>query len=312
MKLVYHDRYDLHLGEHVFPAQKYRLIRERLLSEGFASAEDFIAPEMASDEDMLRVHDEGWIRRLKTGTLTYLEILKLELPYSSKVIEGFWWATGGTILAARLALDDGIGFNVGGGFHHAFYAHGEGFCAVNDVAVAIRRIQHDGAIRRAMVIDTDVHQGNGTAALFAGVPDVFTLSIHQLSNYPDPKPPSTVDIHLADGTSDEEYLSKLRAAVEPVLNAFRPELVMFVSGADPYENDQLGGLSLTMDGLRRRDSYVMETALAHRAACAIVLAGGYAIDVEDTVTIHSNTAKAAQEALETARIASPMPRQIPG
>lgn len=311
MRLVYHERYDLNLGEHVFPAQKYRLIREGLLAGGFFSEADFVTPEIASDEDMLRVHDEGWIRRLKTGTLSYSEILKLELPYSSMVIEGFWWATGGTILAARMSLENGIGFNIGGGFHHAFPGHGEGFCAVNDIAVAICRLQHDGVIRRAMVIDTDVHHGNGTAAIFANDPDVFTLSVHQLNNYPDPKPPSTVDVHLANGVGDEEYLSKLRAAVEPSLDSFRPELVIFVSGADAYENDQLGGLNLTMDGLRRRDRYVMGTSVAHGAACAVVLAGGYAIDVADTVTIHSNTVKIAQEVLDFSRTVSPKPTGSP-
>jgi acetoin utilization deacetylase AcuC-like enzyme len=161
-RLVYHDGYDLHLGEHVFPSQKFRYIRDRLLRERFATAEDFVQPQPAPDEDILLVHDPGWVQRLKTGTLSYHEILRLEVPYSRQLVEAFWLAAGGTTLAVRLALEHGVGFNIGGGFHHAFPAHGEGFCAINDIAVAIRRLQRDGAITRAMVVDCDVHHGNGT------------------------------------------------------------------------------------------------------------------------------------------------------
>src|SRR5262245_2047744 len=174
-RLVYHEGYDLNLGEHIFSAQKYRLIRERLLAEAFAGPEDFVSPEPATDEDMLLVHDPAWVRKLRSGTLSYLDILKLEIPYSRKMVEGFWLATGGSILASNLALRDGIGFNIGGGFHHGFAGHGEGFCAVNDIAVTVRRLQSDRAIRRAMVVDCDVHHGNGTAAIFAGDKSAFTL-----------------------------------------------------------------------------------------------------------------------------------------
>ena len=240
------------------------------------------------------------MRKLQTGTLTYQEILQLEIPYSRQMVEAFWLAAGGSILAARQALESGIGYNVGGGFHHAFAAHGEGFCAINDVAVAIRRLQRDGAIHRAMVVDCDVHHGNGTAAIFAGDPSVFTLSIHQFNNYPTDKPPSSLDIHLPDGTGDAEYLNRLGNGYRAALAMFHPDLLLYVAGADPYYEDQLGGLSLTFEGLAERDRLVIRTALGQGIPVAIVLAGGYAESVEDTVTIHANTAKVAKEELEKA------------
>lgn len=295
-KLVYHPDYDLNLGAHVFPSQKYRLIHDRLLQEGFAEPGDFVQPQPASDEDILRVHEAGWVQRLKTGTLSVAEVLRLEIPYSKEMVNGFWLATGGSILAAHNALRDRIGFNIGGGFHHAFPSHGEGFCAIHDVAVAIRALQHEGRIGHAAIVDCDVHHGNGTAAIFANDRSVLTLSMHQFHNYPDEKPPSTIDIHLQDGVGDEEYLSRLRSALAVALS-FQPQLVFYVAGADPYREDQLGGLSLTMDGLQQRDRLVFETALGHDIPIAVVLAGGYARNTRDTVTIHCNTARAAREAL---------------
>ena len=222
----------------------------------------------------------------------------MEIPYSRQMVEAFWLAAGGTMLAARLALEAGVGFNVGGGFHHAFPGHGEGFCAINDIAVAIRTLQRDGAIQRAMVVDCDVHHGNGTAAIFAGDQSVFTLSIHQFNNYPSEKPPSTLDIHLADGIGDDEYLHRLGNGYRAALTMFQPELLIYVAGADPYYEDQLGGLSLTFEGLKERDRLVIRTALTQNIPVAIVLAGGYAANVEDTITIHANTAKVAKEILE--------------
>ena len=295
--LVYHEQYDLHLGDHVFPSQKFRMLRHRLLREGFACEQDFIAPEPATDDDVGLVHDAVWVKKLRTGTLTYQDILRLEIPYSRQMVEAFWIAAGGTILTGRLSLRHGLAFNVGGGFHHGFPGHGEGFCAINDVAIAIRRLQRDGLIRRAMVVDCDVHQGNGTAAVFAGDPSVFTLSIHQFNNYPTEKPPSSLDIHLADGIGDAEYVHRLGNAYRAALAMFVPDLIVYVSGADPYFEDQLGGLSLTMEGLRERDHLVLWTALQHHIPAAIVLAGGYAANVEDTVTIHANTAGVARDVL---------------
>jgi acetoin utilization deacetylase AcuC-like enzyme len=296
-RLIYHDGYDLNLGSHVFPCKKYRMIHDRLLAEQFAEPGDIQIPEAATDEDLMLVHDPGWVTRLKSGTLSYLELMKLEIPYSRRMIEGFWLAAGGTMLAARNALRDGIGFNIGGGFHHAFPGHGEGFCAIHDVAVAIRWLQRSGAIRTAMVVDVDVHHGNGTAGIFAGDTSVFTLSIHQWNNYPSEKPPSTVDIHLPDGVEDDEYLDKLGTAVKVGLDGFQPDLLMYVAGADPYCQDQLGGLNLTLDGLKNRDLLVLGLARDRRIPAVVTLAGGYAIDVNDTVTIHANTARAAAEIL---------------
>ncbi len=215
-------------------------------------------------------------------------------------MEAIWTATGGTILAARLALESGLGFNVGGGFHHAFADHGEGFCAVNDIAVAVRRLQHDGLIRRAMIVDCDVHHGNGTAGIFAADPSVFTLSIHQANNYPTEKPPSSLDIHLANFTGDQEYLARLENGISAALAMCRPDLMVYVAGADPYFEDQLGGLSLTFEGLVARDRLVLGRALLEQIPVAVVLAGGYAESVEDTITIHANTARVAKEVLSAA------------
>jgi acetoin utilization deacetylase AcuC-like enzyme len=287
MKLIYHDDYDLNLGAHVFPSQKYRLIRDRLAAEG----QDFIAPEPAADEDLLLVHGRGWVTRLKQGTLHEAELMRLEIPWSQKMADAFSLAAGGTTLAARAALTDGKAFNIGGGFHHAFPNHGEGFCAIHDVAVAIRKLQQEQLIERALVVDVDAHQGNGTAAIFASDESVFTLSIHQLHNYPQFKPPSDIDVNLEDGVGDEEYLQHLDQAVEKALSRFDPQLLMYVAGADPYKEDQLGGLALTIDGLMERDRLVFSIARHRKIPICVSLAGGYAKRVEDTVTIHTNTAK---------------------
>jgi acetoin utilization deacetylase AcuC-like enzyme len=299
-RLVYSERYDLHLGDHVFPSKKYKWLHDLLLRTKFAAPENFVEPEPASDEDILLVHEAQWVDKLRNGTLTYQDILTLEIPYSREMVEAFWLAAGGTLMAARQALAGGVGFNIGGGFHHAFPGHGEGFCAVNDMAVAIRRLQKDGAIRRAMVVDCDVHHGNGTATIFAGDPSVFTLSIHQFNNYPSEKPPSSLDIHLADGIGDAEYLHRLGNGYRAALSMFKPELVVYVAGADPYLEDQLGGLSLTFDGLMERDRLVIWTALSHHVPVAIVLAGGYALNVRDTIIIHANTAAVARDMLAKA------------
>jgi acetoin utilization deacetylase AcuC-like enzyme len=294
-KLIYSSGYDLHLGSHVFPSQKFRLIRERLLNSGFATEEDFLSPEPASDEDLMLVHTEDWVRRLKSGLLRFEEVLQLEIPYSAEMVNAFWLAAGGSVAAARKALEDGFAYNVGGGFHHAYPEHGEGFCAIHDVGVAIRRLQKDKLIERAMVVDCDVHHGNGTAAIFANDASVFTLSIHQFNNYPSHKPPSTLDIHLEDAVEDTEYLERLSAAYLPAIEKFKPQLLMYVAGADPYFDDQLGGLSLTMDGLRERDRLVLGVAREHKVPAAVTLAGGYARILDDTITIQSNTAIVMKE-----------------
>jgi acetoin utilization deacetylase AcuC-like enzyme len=295
-KLVYEDRYDLNLGTHVFPSQKYRLVHDKLLADGIAAPTDILAPAPAEDEDILRVHTQDYVRKLKTGTLSATEIMVLEIPYSQKLMDACWLAAGGSILAGRRALADGWAANIGGGFHHAYPDHGEGFCIIHDVAVAIRRLQFEGAIQSAMVVDTDVHQGNGTAAIFRHDESVFTLSIHQEHNYPSAKPPSNIDINLRDGTGDEDYLAILEKHLHQAFHDFSPGLLFYVAGADPYREDQLGGLALTMEGLAGRDALVFDYAKRHRVPVAITLAGGYARRVADTVNIHVNTILAARDA----------------
>jgi len=322
-KLVYSDGYYLPIGAHVFPAEKYQRIRARLIESGIASANDFVSPQPASDQDILLVHTPEYVRKLKTGTLSAREELEMEIPYSPELVRAFWLAAGGSILAADYALNDRIAFNLGGGFHHAFPDHGEGFCMIHDVAVAIRRMQRDDKIRTAMTVDCDVHQGNGTAAIFAGVGvpgdllpsaagptitaarpakihnahagDVFTISLHQENNYPAWKPPSWIAGDLPAQIGDDDYLAWLDNALSSGLRQFEPELLCYIAGADPYREDQLGGLSLTIAGLKRRDELVFRVARARDIPVMVTFAGGYARKVDDTVTIHSNTVLAATE-----------------
>jgi acetoin utilization deacetylase AcuC-like enzyme len=321
-KLVYSDDYYLPIGSHVFPAEKYKRIHDRLLATGLAELSDFVTPHPATDEDVLLVHTPQYVEKLKTGTLSQREQMELEVPFSPALVKAFWLAAGGSILAADSALSNGIAISIGGGFHHAFPDHGEGFCMIHDVAIAIRRMQRDGKIRDAMTVDCDVHQGNGTAAIFAGtrtaseplpsVPtstltpaktkmrgshagDVFTISLHQENNYPAWKPPSSIDINLPDEIGDDDYLAWLDNALSSGLRQFDPELLCYIAGADPYREDQLGGLALTIDGLKKRDELVFRVARARSIPVMVTLAGGYARDVEDTVTIHCNTVIAATE-----------------
>src|ERR1700688_3274978 len=324
-KLVYSDAYYLPIGDHVFPAEKYRRVRDRLIASGVADAKDFLEPEPATDLDILLVHTPAYVHKLKTGTLSQREEMELEIPYSNELVEAFWLAAGGSILAARHALAAGVCVNIGGGFHHAFPDHGEGFCMIHDVAVAIRRLQRDDKIRTAMTLDCDVHQGNGTAAIFAGtrtasallpsVPgstlnekwaartrmrgahagDVFTISLHQHNNYPLYKPPSSIDVDLPDGIGDDDYLAWLDNALSSGLRQFEPDLLCYVAGADPYCEDQLGGLGLTIEGLKKRDELVFRVAHARGIPVMVTFAGGYARNLEDTITIHSNTVIAAKE-----------------
>ncbi len=294
-KLVYHEDYDLHLGAHVFPSQKYRLVREALLAEGIAARDDFLRPDLIDDADVLRVHDEEYVHKLKTGTLEPYEAMRLEIPAGPETVRAFWLCAGGSLLAARHARMDGIAANIGGGFHHAFAGHGEGFCMINDVAIAVRRMQADKLIHTAMIVDTDVHHGNGTAAIFSGDSTVYTLSIHQENNYPSRKPPSNMDLHLPDRINDADYLAIFERGWVRALGDFHPDMVFYVGGADPYREDQLGGLSLTLEGLQRRDKIVFELSARLGIPVAITLAGGYARRVEDTVRIHCNTICAARD-----------------
>jgi acetoin utilization deacetylase AcuC-like enzyme len=294
-KVIYHPKYHLDLGPHVFPSEKFRLIHEALLAEGIAEASDFLQPEPAPDEDILRVHSHAYVNKLQTDSLTLSERMKLEIPLSESTRGAFWLAAGGSILAGRKALEDGFAANLSGGFHHAYPGHGEGFCMIHDVGVAIRSLQAAGKIRTAMTVDTDVHHGNGTAAIFGNDPSVFTLSIHQENNYPMPKPPSDEDIGLEDGTRDHEYQDALEKGFLRALKRMTPDLIFYVGGADPYREDQLGGLALTIEGLQKRDGLVFEHARHRGIPVASTLAGGYARRVADTVRIHLNTIIAARD-----------------
>src|ERR1700692_15620 len=294
-KVIYHPQYDLDLGSHVFPSQKFRLIHDALLAEGIAEASDFLQPEPAPDEDILRVHTPAYVNKLQTDSLTLSERMKLEIPLSELTRNAFWLAAGGSTLAGRKALEDGFATNLSGGFHHAYPGHGEGFCMIHDVGVAIRSLQAKGKIRTAMTVDTDVHHGNGTAAIFANDASVYTLSIHQENNYPMPKPPSDQDIGLDDGTRDAEYLAALEKGLIHSLKTMTPDIIFYVGGADPFREDQLGGLALTMEGLQERARLVVGHPRRLGSPVASTLAGGYARRVADTVRIHVNTIVAARD-----------------
>jgi len=307
VKLVYSDRYQVDIGAHVFPTAKYRMVRDAVLSRGLAAAFDLLEPVEASWETLALVHDVEYLDKTRRGTFRTSELAQLELPWTAAAAEGFRIMIGGTVLAARLAVAEGVRIgrqhpavaphtsaplaaaaNLSGGFHHAFPSHGEGFCLYNDIAIAIRALQHDGTIVRAAVVDCDVHQGNGTAFIFDGDANVFTFSMHQENNYPFIKPHSSLDMGLPDGAGDREYLRVLEHAL-PTVMASRPELLVYVAGADPFIEDQLGGLNVTAEGLAQRDRFVFEAARAARVPVVTVLAGGYARRVEDTVAIHAAT-----------------------
>lgn len=295
-KFVYSDKYWMvDLGGHVFPVKKYRLIYENLLYKG-VKKENFLTPLPAEEEDLLLVHTPKYLKKIKTGSLSRSDILTLELPFSPGLLEFSLLSVGGTVLTAEKGLEDGLAVHIGGGFHHAFPDHGEGFCVLNDVAVALERMIHKGKIQRAMVVDCDLHQGNGNAYIFAKKDYVFTFSIHQMDIYPAKKPSSSLDVGLWTGDGDKKYLTKLRAHFPRLYNEFQPDLVFYLAGADPYEKDQLGGLRLTVEGLKERDRIIIEEAYKLRLPVAVLFAGGYAYDVKDTVSIHLNTIKAVQKA----------------
>ena len=299
LPILFHETYEVEIGPHVFPTAKYRLVLERLLDEGTIAEADVIRPEPATDEQIALVHTAEYIEKIRTGRFTLHEQFLLEVPFSEALREASWICAGGSIRGARLALESegpGCAVHLGGGFHHAFPDHGEGFCLIHDVAVAIRVMLRERAIERAVVIDCDVHHGNGTAAIFANEPAVFTFSIHQERNYPAVKPPSDLDLGLDDGTGDEEYIALLEEHVPRILERQRPQLAFYLAGADPYREDQLGGLALTTAGLRRRDELVLRDLTERGIATVIALAGGYARRLDDTVEIHCNTVRAAKAA----------------
>jgi acetoin utilization deacetylase AcuC-like enzyme len=316
LRIVYSPRYQIDLGPHVFPTLKYRYVQSQLVDSGLLHPSHIVEPTLASWAELALVHTSEYLANVRDGTLTPSDLATLELPWSSDMVEGFRTMVGGTIRTALIAcgfdhgpeaphqrageersleatqvLNSTIACHIGGGLHHAFANHGEGFCLFNDVAVAVRILQARG-LDRIAIVDLDVHHGNGTAFIFESEPEVFTFSMHQQYNYPMWKPRSSLDIGLADGVHDASYLRQLEEALPKVM-ASDPKCVFYLAGADPYEDDQLGGLRLTKDGLRRRDRIIIEAVRGSRIPLAITLAGGYARRLEDTVGIHVATIEEA-------------------
>ena len=298
MNVVYSPRYEIELPGHVWPTAKYRLIAQSL--DGLVT---FVEPTLAAWEDLALVHTPEYLGKLRDDTLSAQEIATMELPWTPALTDAFRLMTGGTIAASRLALDEGAAAHLGGGLHHAFANHGEGFCPLNDVAVAVRVLQRDSAVRRAAIVDLDVHHGNGTAMIFERDDSVFTFSMHQQHNYPLFKPRGDLDVGLEDGAGDAQYLDRLAGALPRVMTAADgapPDLVVYLAGADPFGGDRLGGLALTKRGLLERDRMVIAAARGAGAPVVVVLAGGYAADVADTVAIHAGTVRALAEAIPPA------------
>ncbi|MEO7457737.1 MAG: histone deacetylase [Gemmatimonadaceae bacterium] len=284
---------------HRFPIAKYALLRERVVADGIVARDDVCDPDAATDDALALVHTPAYVHAFETGTLSPADERRLGFPWSPALVERSRRAVGGTIAAARHAMAQGVAMNLAGGTHHAFADHGEGFCVYNDVAIAIRLLQRDGVIERVAVVDLDVHQGNGTHDIFAGDDTVFTFSMHGGKNYPFHKVAGSLDIELADGAGDDEYLALLHESLPRVLAAANADLVVYIAGADPHEGDMLGRLKLTFDGLARRDHFVMEQCREVGLPVAITIGGGYGRDVADTVRVHAETARIAASYADT-------------
>ncbi len=288
--IVYSESYYVDIGEHVFPTLKYRLLKRRIVADdGLKGRYDLVEPEKLRYDDIMTVHTTEYIDKLRNGTLSREEIYTMEVPYSAELVSAAVACCGGTLRTAKMALEAGAAVHLGGGFHHAFPDHGEGFCILNDIAVSIRVLQKSGMVKKALVVDCDLHQGNGTAYIFLDDPSVFTFSIHQQNNYPFYKPKSDMDIGLKDYTGDKVYLENLRDNVPKIINSFKPEIILYLAGADPYREDQLGNLGLSKKGLRQRDNFICSQARNFGVPLAITLAGGYAVNHDDTVDIHFGT-----------------------
>jgi acetoin utilization deacetylase AcuC-like enzyme len=298
MFVAYTSRYYADIGEgHVFPIRKFELVRDQLLREGTLRAAQIVEPHPAAIEDVLLVHTLDYVTRLRAGSLTPREIRRLGLPWSKALVRRSFLATGGTLAASRWSLEEGVGSNLAGGTHHAFPDHGEGFCVLNDVAIAIRVLLRDRLIERSGVVDCDVHQGNGTAAIFEGDERVYTFSMHGAKNYPLFKARSSLDVELPDGTDDAAYMTALAENL-PRVFAHAPDIVFYLGGADPFVGDKLGRLALTMEGLAARDRFVLSECRARRIPIVTVMSGGYAEDIKDTVEIHCNTIRAVRDVFE--------------
>jgi acetoin utilization deacetylase AcuC-like enzyme len=296
MNIFYTDQFVLPLPPgHRFPMEKYGLLRKRVAESGMVGAAEMIVPEAAGDEQLLRAHDMDYLHRVTFGTLTEAEIRRIGFPWSTGMVERSRRSCGATIAACRSALVDGVAVSLAGGTHHAFHDAGEGFCVFNDSVVAARAMQAEGLARRIAIIDTDVHQGNGTAAILRDDSSIFTFSIHGAKNFPLRKEISDLDVPLPDGTGDVDYLSALEEGLVKALQLARADLVIFLSGADPFLDDKLGRLRLTKDGLAKRDRLVLSHCHQAGLPVAVTMGGGYARQVEDTVDIHFQTVSLAVE-----------------
>ena len=301
-RIFYSPFYYADIGEnHVFPIKKFELVRDKLLAEGTLKSSEIFEPQPAKIEDVLLVHTEDYISRLCSGTLTAKEVRKLGLPWSQSLVRRSFLAVSGTINAAKSALENGFASNLAGGTHHAFPDKGEGFCVLNDVAVAIEVLRRENLAKRFLIIDCDVHQGNGTAFIYKVDEAVFTFSMHGAKNYPLFKEISNLDIELPDKTADKEYLETLNEAL-PRIFLHDPDIVFYLGGADPFEGDKLGRLSLTFEGLMRRDEMVLNFAKERYVPIVTVMSGGYGKDINDTVEIHSNTIRAVKKVFANSQI----------
>ncbi len=294
LKCFYTDHFVLPLPtDHRFPMRKYSLLRERIVAEGIIRPEDMRVPEAASDEDILRAHDADYLQRVQSGTLSAKEIRRIGFPWTPEMVERSRRSSGATMAACRVALVEGMAVNLAGGTHHAFRDHGEGYCVFNDSAIAARAMQAEGRVRRVVVLDCDVHQGNGTASILQGDPTIFTFSIHGEKNFPYHKEQSDMDVELLDGTGDQVYLDILEEGIQRALAMSSADLAIYLAGADPFEGDRLGRLKLTKNGLRQRDELVLSLCKAQRLPVAITMAGGYARNVDDIADIHTATVRVA-------------------
>ena len=299
MKVFYSDHFVLPLPEgHRFPMVKYSKLRERVDNDGICGPGELLIPRAVTDEEILRAHGPDYLKSVVSGTLTEKEMRRIGFPWSEKMVERSRRASGGTLGACLAALEESFAANLAGGTHHAFSDKGEGYCVFNDSAIAALAVQATGLVERVVVIDTDVHQGNGTAAILRGDPTVFTFSIHGAKNFPFRKEESDLDAPLPDGADDTEFLAALEDCIEIALDAAKVGLAIYLAGADPFEGDRLGRLSVTKDGLAERDRIVLETCRDRGIPVAITMAGGYAREVDDTVDVHFQSIKRAADLLE--------------
>ncbi|HEY6674353.1 MAG TPA: histone deacetylase [Rubrobacteraceae bacterium] len=302
MKVFYSDHFVLPLPEeHRFPMVKYSMLRERVAKAGVCGPGDMRVPRPVSDAEILRSHEDGYLRRVVDGTLTEKEMRRIGFPWSERMVERSRRASGGTLGACLAALEEGFAANLAGGTHHAFADRGEGYCVFNDSAIAARAVQAEGLVEQVVVVDTDVHQGNGTAAILGGDPSVFTFSIHGARNFPFRKEESDLDVALPDGADDGEYLDALEGALEKALDRSGAQLAIYLAGADPYEDDRLGRLRVSKEGLAERDRLVLESCRERGIPVAVTMAGGYAREVDDTVDIHFQSIERATTLLDMER-----------